>query len=189
VIVLLDGSTGLRRGELIALRWRDIDFQSCQMNVTRSIWNNVEGDTRTEVSRKPVPLPPFVVEELKEWREASLYNSQDDFVFPSVRKNGEQAISHDSVLNRETRPPLNRIGVTKRVGYHTFRHTLATLLGSLGVNVKTTQELLRHANPSITIGIYQQAVSEEKRAAQHLAFSALFSEGVRSNPREPTEKG
>jgi hypothetical protein len=48
--------------------------------------------------------------------------------------------------------------------------------------IKTTQELLRHANPNITMGIYQQAVSEEKRAAQHLAFSALFSGGC---PIEP----
>jgi integrase len=187
VIVLLDGSTGLRRGEMIALRWRDIDFKSCQANVQRSIWRNVEGDAKTEVSRKPVPLPPFVVEELKQWREASLYKSEDDYVFPSIRKNGEQPISPDSILKREIRPALRKIGVTKRVGYHTFRHTLATLLGSLGVNVKTTQELLRHANPSITMRIYQQAVSEEKRAAQNLAFSALFSEGVQSNPPAPNQ--
>jgi integrase len=92
-------------------------------------------------------------------------------------------------LKREIRPALKRIGVTKQVGYHTFRHTLATLLGSLGVNIKTTQELLRHANPSITMGIYQQAVSQEKRAAQRLAFSALYSEGVQSNPPAPNERG
>jgi integrase len=189
VIVLLDGSTGLRRGEIIALRWSDIDFKSCQANVQRSIWRNVEGETKTEGSQKPVPLPPFVVEELKRWREESLYKSEDDFIFPSIRKNGEQAISPDSILKREIRPALQRIGVTKRVGFHTFRHTLATLLGSLGVNVKTTQELLRHANPSITMRVYQQAVSEDKRAAQRLAFSALYSEGLQSNPPEPNEGG
>lgn len=182
VIVLLDGSTGLRRGEVIALRWRDIDFESCQANVTRSIWRNVEGDTKTEVSKKPVPLPPLVVEELKQWREASLYKSENDFLFPSIRKNGKQAISPDSVLKREIRPALEKICVTKRVGYHTFRHTLATLLGSLEVNIKTTQELLRHANPNITMKIYQQAVSKEKRAAQELAFSALFSGGGTIEP-------
>ena len=130
----------------------------------------------------------FVIDELKQWREASLYKSEDDFVFPSVLKNGEQAISPDSILKREIRPALKRIGVTKRVGFHTFRHTLATLLGSLGVNVKTTQELLRHANPNITMRIYQQAVSEEKRAAQRLAFSSLYPEGVRSNPPAPNEE-
>lgn len=189
VIVLLAGSTGLRRGEIIALRWRDIDFKACQADVQHSVWRNVEGDTKTEVSRKPVPLPLFVVDELKQWREASLYKLEDDFVFPSVLKNGKQAISPDSILKREIRPALKRIGVTKRVGFHTFRHTLATLLSSLGVNVKTTQELLRHANPSITMRIYQQAVSEEKRTAQHLAFSTLFPDGVQSNPPAPKEEG
>ncbi|MHB1838968.1 MAG: tyrosine-type recombinase/integrase [Acidobacteriaceae bacterium] len=185
VIVLLAGSTGLRRGEMIALRWRDIDFESCQADVQHSIWRNVEGDTKTEVSRKPVPLPPFVVEELKQWREASLYKSEDDFVFPSVQKNGKQAISPDSILKREIRPALQRIGVTKQVGFHTFRHSLATLLGELEVNIKTTQELLRHANPNITMRIYQQAVSKQKRAAQKLAFGAMFSDGLQSNPPTP----
>jgi len=64
VMVMLDGSTGLRRGELIALRWRDIDFELMQANVTHSIWRNVEGDAKTEASRKPVPLHPLVIVEL-----------------------------------------------------------------------------------------------------------------------------
>jgi integrase len=75
-----------------------------------------------------------------------------------------------------------RFGVTKRVGYHPLRHTLAALLGSPGANVKTTQELLLNANHSITMRIYQQAVSDDKRAAQRLAFSARYSEGPQSNP-------
>ncbi len=68
VMVLLAGTTGLRRGELIGLRWRDIDFGTMQANVTRSVWRNVEGDTKTEASRKPVPLHPVVIEDLKNWR-------------------------------------------------------------------------------------------------------------------------
>jgi integrase len=55
-MVMLDGSTGLRRGELIALRWRDIDFELMQADVTHSIWRNVEGDAKTEASLKRVPL-------------------------------------------------------------------------------------------------------------------------------------
>ena len=62
VMVLLAGTTGLRRGELIALRWRDIDLDSMQANVTHSVWHNVEGNTKTEASRKPVPLPLLIVE-------------------------------------------------------------------------------------------------------------------------------
>ena len=54
VMVLLDASTGLRRGELMALRWQDVDFKALAINVTRSIWRNVIGPTKTEASRKPV---------------------------------------------------------------------------------------------------------------------------------------
>ena len=187
VMVLVAGSTGLRRGELVGLRWCDVDFESGEADVQRSVWRNVVGDTKTEISRKPVPLPPFVVEELRLWREGSLYRGVDEFVFPSIRSNGLRPISPDSVLKREIRPALVRIGVKKLVGWHTFRHTLATLLDSLGVDIKTTQELMRHANPGITLSIYQQAVSKEKRSAQNLAFSAMFLSGVQSNPSAPSE--
>jgi integrase len=162
VMVMLDGSTGLRRSELIALRWRDIDFQLMQANVTHSIWHNVEGDTKTEASRKPVPLHPFVIEELQQWKSATLYRSNEDFLFPSVVKNGTQPLTPDMILRRHIRPALNRIGVTKRIGWHSFRHGLATMLRQHGVDIKTAQELLRHANSRITLEIYQQAVGDEK---------------------------
>jgi hypothetical protein len=67
--------------------------------VTRSVWRNVEGETKTEASRKPVPLHPVLVEELKQWRLVSLYRSDEDFVFPSIAKNGGQPISLDMILS------------------------------------------------------------------------------------------
>lgn len=64
-VVLLVASTGLRRGKLIALRCRNLDFDSCTVFITKSIWRNVEGNTKTRTSKKPVPLPELVVEELR----------------------------------------------------------------------------------------------------------------------------
>lgn len=187
VMVLLDATTGLRRGELIALRWRDIDLELKQANVTHSVWRNVKGDTKTEASRKPVPLPALVVEELKKWRGVSLYRSDDDFLFPSIAKNGTQPISPDMILRRHIRPALERIGVTKKIGWHSLRHGLATTLRQQGVDLKTAQELLRHANSRITQDIYQQAVSEEKRIAQDLAVRGLFEGGSTQHPSAPSE--
>ena len=77
--------------------------------------------------------------------------------------------------------------MTKKIGYHSFRHGLGTTLRRQGVDVKTTQELLRHANPRITMELYQQAVSEEKRAAQDLAFRGLVGVGVTQHPSAPSE--
>jgi integrase len=185
-MVMLDGSTGLRRGELIALRWRDFDFDLMQANVTRSIWRNVEGDAKTEASRKPVPLHPFVIEELKQWKLSTLYSSAADFIFASMVKNGSQPLQPDMLLKRHIRPALERIGVKKQIGWHSFRHGLATMLRQKGVDIKTAQELLRHANSRITQDIYQQAVSEEKRAAQDLVFRGLLEGGSSQHPSAPS---
>jgi integrase len=187
VMVMLDGSTGLRRGELIALRWRDIDFELMQANVTHSVWHNVEGNTKTEASRKPVPLHPLVIEELRQWQQTSLYRNDEDYLFPSVQKNGSQPLQPDMILKRHIRPALERIGVKKQIGWHSFRHGLATMLRQKGVDIKTAQELLRHANSRITQDIYQQAVSEEKRIAQNLVFVGLLEGRSTQHPSAPSE--
>jgi integrase len=181
-MVLLDASTGLRRGELLALRWQDVNLETNEANVIRSIWRNVVGDTKTEASRKPVALHPMVAAELKQWKSVSMYNSEDDFLFPSIQKNGTQPVQPDMVLRRHIRPALERLGIKKRVGWHTFRHGLGTMLRQVGVDVKTAQELLRHANSRITLDFYQQAVTEEKREAQSLAVKELFGKGFVSAP-------
>jgi integrase len=55
-LALLDAATGLRVSELLALRWRDVDFGNLELNVSRLIWHQVVGDCKTEASAKPVPL-------------------------------------------------------------------------------------------------------------------------------------
>ena len=191
VLVLLAGSTGLRRGKLIGLRWGDIDLEWRRAKVTRSVWRNVEGETKTEASRKPVPLHSMVIEELKRWKLTTLYRSDGDFVFPSIAKNGTQPISPDMILKRHIRPALKRIRVTKRIGFHSFRHGLATMLRQLGVDIKTAQELLRHANSRITLEIYQQSVCAEKREAQDRVMETLFAPNGKgaegSNPSAPLD--
>jgi integrase len=66
-----------------------------------------------------------------------------------------------------------RAGITKKIGWHSFRRTLATLLQSQGASVKTTQDLLRHSSPLMTMGAYAKAVTAEKRQTQD-AIAALF---------------
>jgi integrase len=175
VMVLIAGTTGLRRSELIALRWQDVNFALNQINVTHAIWRNVEGDTKTEASHKPVPILPFVAEALRQLRVASFYGSDQDFLFPSVRMNGLKPISPDWILKLHIRPALERIGIAKRIGWHSFRHGLGTILRQKGVDLKTIQELLRHANCRITMELYLQSLLDEKRSAQELAFGGIFS--------------
>ena len=79
------------------------------------------------------------------------------------------------VLNKIIRPALREAGIVgKTIGWHSFRHTLATNLRSRGVDVKVAQELLRHANSRITLDLYTRAVSSEKRAASGKQFDLLM---------------
>jgi site-specific recombinase XerD len=116
-----------------------------------------------------------------------LYRAEDDYLFPSIAKNGSQPIQPDMILKRHVRPALERIGFTKIIGWHSFRHGLATMLRQKGVDIKTAQELLRHANSRITLDIYQQAISEEKRVAAGLAFDGLFEEDETRHPSAPSQ--
>jgi integrase len=175
-MVMLVGSTGLRRSELFALRWSDVNFFSMEVAVTRSCVRNRFGEVKTPASGKPVPLHQSVCDVLMQWRGKSMYPKDGDFLFPSVRKNGLQPLMPDMVLKKIIRPALIRAGITdKVVGWHTFRHSLATNLRSLGVDVKVAQELLRHANSRTTMDLYTQAVSADKRSASKRQVEMLMA--------------
>jgi integrase len=165
-LVLLDAGTGLRVGELLALRWQDVDFERLELNVTRSIWHQVVGDCKTEASARPVPLDSYMAEDLLRWRRQSAYPSDDDYVFASETMRGKQPYWPDNLMKRHIRPVAKASGIHKNIGWHTFRHTFGTLLKANGEDVKTVQELLRHANSRITLDVYTQAVGSNKRAAQ-----------------------
>jgi site-specific recombinase XerD len=79
-------------------------------------------------------------------------------------------------LKRHIRPALERAGITKLVAFHTFRHTLATVLKANGEDVKTVQEILRYANSRITMDIYAQAVTPAKRNAQQRVLQMIMPE-------------
>ena len=126
---------------------------------------------------KPVPLHQSVADALIEWRKESLYPHNTDFLFPSLRLNGSAPLIPDMVLKKIIRPALDRAGVQgKVIGWHSFRHSLATNLRSMGVDVKVAQELLRHANSRTTMDLYTQAVSADKRSASGRQVDFLLAE-------------
>jgi integrase len=165
-LALLDAATGLRVSELLALRWSDIDFERLELRVTRSIWHQVLGNCKTEASAKPVPMDSYMAEDLLRWRRQSVYASDEDYVFASETMKGKQPYWPDNLMKRHIRPVAKANGIHKNIGWHTFRHSFGTLLKANGEDVKTVQELLRHANSRITLDVYTQAVNSNKRAAQ-----------------------
>lgn len=186
VMVLLAATTGLRRCEILALRWGDLDFENAVAHVERGVYRNVVGNTKTEASKKPVPLQPLLIEELKHWRKRSLYTRDSDFLFPSLQKNGTQPISADMILRRQIRPAAAKVGITTKIGWHSFRRGYSILLRQQGVDLKTAQELMRHANARLTLEVYQEAITDEQRHGQRLAVEHLFNTPAQSNPSAPS---
>jgi integrase len=173
VMVFLDAVTGLRRSEVLALKWRDIDFVGMQIHVRHSIYLNVVGNCKTEASRKPVPMDPILASEFRAWEQDTPYGQPDDWVFASPRTQGRHPYWPDSLLSRVIRPAATRAGIVKRIGWHTFRHSFSTLLVANGENVKVVQELMRHANCRCTLEIYSQARTQAKREAQHRVIQTI----------------
>ncbi len=175
--VLVDILTGLRVSELLALKWSDVDFENFSLHVTRSISLQHVGPCKTEASQKPVPLDPELAEVLLMWRRQSAYPMDDDWLFASPASQGKRPYWSSSLFRVYLRPALKAAKVTGKVGWHTFRHSYATILKSHGEDVKTVQELLRHANSSVTLNLYAQAVTETKRSAQSKIARLVFSSG------------
>lgn len=126
------------------------------------------GHCKTEASAKPVPLDDYLAEDLLNWRRQSAYPMAGDWVFSSPKMRGEQPYWPDNnIMKRHIRQVGSEAGIHKNIGWHTFRHTFGTLLKANGEDVKTVQELLRHANSRITLDVYTQALSTNKQAAQN----------------------
>ncbi|WP_420236185.1 tyrosine-type recombinase/integrase [Telmatobacter bradus] len=171
--VFLDVMTGLRVGELLALKWNDIGFEKSQISVTRSIVMQHIGDCKTEASRKPVPLDSRLADALSRWQAISPYPQPEDWVFASPHSNGRLPYWPGAFYRAHILPAAKILGI-EGIGWHTFRRTYATLLKANGEDVKTVQELLRHANSLVTMNLYAQAITQNKRDAQSKIVSMLF---------------
>jgi integrase len=154
VMVFVAAATGLRVSELLALRWQDCDSEAGEIRLTRGIVRQCETAMKTEASRKPIPLESGLADVLTDWRAHCAYNQLTDYLFASVEMDGTQPLWPNSAMEKHIRPAAIRAGITKRIGWHVFRHTFGTLVKSQGADVATTQALMRHANSSITMDRY-----------------------------------
>ncbi|MGB8480125.1 MAG: site-specific integrase [Acidobacteriaceae bacterium] len=168
-------TTGLRICEVLGLKWEDIDFLQKTANVLRSFVDGSIGPCKTEVSQQPVPLDEIVLEELVCWRSTCLYSQAEDWVFGSERLFGRMPVWPDSLRSKILQPAARKAGITKQIGWHTFRHTYSSLLAETGNDVKVLQELMRHAKVSTTMDLYTHARMENKRIAQRKAVDVLFN--------------
>jgi integrase len=176
VLVCLALSMGLRRGELAGLRWEDVDFEQLTITIRRSVVDQVAGKVKTEASQRPLPMDVRIAELLQEWHSVSRYVESQDYIFATDSnragdQRGKQPVSLAKLMRCRIQPVASAVGITKKIGWHTLRHTFATLLHHNGEGIKVVQELLRHSSSRITMDVYAQAIDWEKRRAQSRVVS------------------
>ena len=179
-VFLLDLATGLRRGELMALQWDDLNFKTGVLNVNKQVYD-VRGQLqistpKTKNSIRKIVLPPAVVEVLREYKKTV----DSRWMFPSPVK--EDCPITPGVVRRRLQLVLEHAGC-KHVRFHDLRHTFATLALENGMDVKTLSAMLGHVSAVTTLDIYTHITGDMQRAA---AASIDRSIG-KAEPQEETE--
>ena len=161
-------ATGLRRGELLGLKWSDIDFNlgviRVQRQVARIDGEIVEAPLKTKNSYRNISISRDTIEVLKEQKK----KVAGEYVFPSP--NGGP-ISPDSVLNMLHRV-LKRAGLPK-VRFHDLRHTFATLALQNGVDIKTVSSMLGHYSAGFTLDTYTHVTTPAQMEAANTMGNVL----------------
>lgn len=132
--------TGMRKGELMALRWRDVDFQRRVVRVANSIYKGELHPTKSFKTRE-IRISTDLLRSL-----LPLRGNNSEFVFPA----GNGGPLHPKTINRPLNTANKNSGV-KRIRFHDLRHTFASHLVMAGVPVKVVQELLGHSDLSMTL--------------------------------------
>ena len=140
--------TGLRIGELLALRWRDIDLIAGLLRVSRTLYEGHFDEPKTRSSNRTVPLSAKGVEILSSMRPKVV--DPDGLVF---RTKKGTPLCRRNLTNRQLVPVCEELKIPK-IRWHSLRHANATLLDAVGTPLGTVQSLLGHASPEITRGIY-----------------------------------
>ena len=154
-------ATGLRRGELLGLKWEDIDFEHGNLRVKRQVarinGEVVEAPLKTKNAYRTLPLAEDTIQVLKQQKKKT---GSSPWVFPSPTGG---PISPDSVLHMLHRV-LKRAGLPK-VRFHDLRHTFATLALQNGVDIKTVSGILGHFSAGFTLDTYAHVTTAAQKEA------------------------
>ena len=165
----IDLTTGLRRGELLGLKWEDVDLEKGELRVRRQIGHiggeMLEMPLKTKNAYRILPLSADAIGVLKEQRQKA---GNSPWVFPSPTGG---PMSPDSVLHMLHRV-LKRAGLPE-VRFHDLRHTFATLALQNGVDIKTVSGMLGHFSAGFTLDTYAHVTTSAKQEAANTMGNVL----------------
>lgn len=176
---------GTRPGEQLALLWEDVDFEANLIRIHRTQGPNAEiiDFTKTEAGMREVPMCSMLREMLLEWRVSCPRHCGNLYrvfpgpglprAWPKARVGGGGPLWYQNYRNRIWAPMLKRLGLP-HVTPHSARHVFISTLQAQGIEIGLVAKLAGHANPSVTLGHYTQAVrgGEAALSALENAFSA-----------------
>jgi integrase len=160
-MVLLAILTGLRVGEILALRWQDADLDRGELRVMQAVYRGCMGSPKTKGSKRTIPLPETAIGTLKNLKQWTHGLIPERLVFPS-RKG---TVINDTNLLLRVLKPAGKLAGVPWVSWHTFRRTHATLLQLAGGSAKDAQAQLGHSQITTTLGIYTIPIPAHQREA------------------------
>lgn len=178
ILFLIALGTGLRLGELLGLKWNDIDFNTGMLTVNRTLtraknqvtgkYEIIEQTPKTKNSNRTIPIPKDILKKLKEHKK----KQSKQRLFVGEAYNNSNYVFTDDIGNpvddkrpgRNLKTILNSIDI-KPIKFHALRHTYATRLFEANVPPKTVQVLMGHYDISITMDIYTHVMEDAKLEA------------------------
>ena len=177
--------SGARQGELLGLKWSDIQWSDKQIHIQRSFNNQRFYDTKTKGSNRKIDIGPVMLRKLKTWRIACPIGDLH-LVFPTA---AGTPMNHNNMVNRYFLPGLKLAGIEK-IKFHALRHTYASVLIEQGENIKYISTQLGHSKTTTTLNVYVHLMKKTNpEAARRLEEKYLNqSQNSHKNQKGPSVK-
>ncbi len=174
-----------RQGELLGLKWTDVDWVNNQIHIQRAYNHGKWYKPKSKASNRKIDLGPSMITELKKWK-LGCPKTELDLIFPS---GAEKPIDQSKMLKNHFFPAKKEIGI-ENIRFHDLRHTYASLLIEQGENIKYIQSQLGHSSPTVTLNVYAHLMrpcnQESARKLEKTIFSTTGSKMVVETKKEVT---
>jgi integrase len=167
-LYLTAAMTGLRQGELVALRWRDVDWPAARVRVRQNYVLGEFGTPKSKRSTRSVPLADAVGGELERLFKASSAQSDDGLVFADPHTAGPL---DEAAILRRYRGALKAAKLNEAHRFHDLRHTFGTRMAGAGVAMRTLQEWMGHRDIETTQRYADYAPSPHEAQLVAAAFA------------------
>ena len=165
--------TGVRVGELLALKWQDIDLEKGTISITKSCrdgwqdgkYTKITDITKTQNSVRLIPLPRQIKVYLRQIKK----NSKSEYVVEGRSNQGAEVRTYQRTFEQL----LKKLELSHR-GIHSLRHTFATRALEIGMDIKTLSEILGHSNPTVTLKRYAHSMLEYKTEIMNKLGRIIF---------------